>query len=230
MYYNDLFYCEVAGQVYWDTESFKDYHVETINIDNCRARIYSKTTETIIAYCGTDDIRDVKHDLSATLWRENYGRIHRGFRDHAHRLYARVAQIAGNSTNVVLVGHSLGGGAATVTAYWLQQDFPNLPVTLYTYGSPRVGWNSFIKNIRTPHRRWVNNNDVVCRVPPWFLGYKHHGTQLYINRKGELSKPSITDRILGYRQSLIDPFTDHHIDNYYNQIKRLHENYVRGND
>jgi len=221
MYYNDLFYCEIAKHVYDDSEEFRHYNIQTIDIDNCRARIYTSDAETIVAYCGTDDLLDIKQDLSVTLWKENYGRIHRGFRDYAHKLYGRVAQIAQQSSNITLVGHSLGGAAATITAYWLQMDFPQLSIHLYTYGSPRTGWPSFVKKIDVPHRRWVNNNDIVPRMPTWLFGYCHNGKPLYINSKGKLAKPSLWDRILGYRKSLIDPLRDHLIDEYLHCIQNL---------
>ena len=36
------------------------------------------------------------------------------------------------------------------------------------------------------HWRFVNNNDIVTKVPFWFMGYRHHGTEWYINYYGIL--------------------------------------------
>jgi len=51
-------------------------------------------------------------------------------------------------------------------------------VVLYTYGSPRVGdreWGKQFDNIEA--YRFVNNNDIVCQVPPF--GYYSHIGKLY---------------------------------------------------
>lgn len=43
---------------------------------------------------------------------------------------------------VHIVGHSLGGALATLSADWIKAEY-SLPVKLYTFGSPRVGLDNF---------------------------------------------------------------------------------------
>ena len=53
--------------------------------------------------------------------------------------------------------------------------------TLYTFGSPRVANRQWCKSLEVPHYRFQNNNDVVCKVPFWMMGYSHHGRNVYMN-------------------------------------------------
>ena len=77
--------------------------------------------------------------------------------------------------DVYMTGHSLGAAMATIAATRYQ------PIELFTFGSPRVGGSKFIRNIKCPHLRFMNNNDIVCRIPPAWLGFRHHGDMIYFN-------------------------------------------------
>ena len=55
---------------------------------------------------------------------------------------------------------------------------------LYTYGSPRVGNESFKNSLDITHYRFVNNSDDVTKMPFYHWGYRHHGELRYINSKG----------------------------------------------
>ena len=68
--------------------------------------------------------------------------------------------------------------ATIVTSRLVEEGFTN--VVLYTYGSPRVGdreWGKQFDNIEA--YRFVNNNDIVCQVPP-FGYYSHVGDLHYM--------------------------------------------------
>ncbi|KAJ7731794.1 Alpha/Beta hydrolase protein [Mycena maculata] len=106
------------------------------------------------------------------------------------------------NTPVYFTGHSLGGAYATLLAANLLVD-PNLgerradtPAInfqgLYTFGSPRVG-NRIFKRAFDAARaeyptgkpdvlRFVNGDDIVTKVPPLFLGYRHVGLRVPISR------------------------------------------------
>ena len=58
------------------------------------------------------------------------------------------------------------------------------PQELHTFGSPRVGCKRWIRHANVTHYRWVHNNDVVTRVPPVFMGYRHCGDVIYLDRHG----------------------------------------------
>ncbi|MEM9659971.1 MAG: lipase family protein, partial [Planctomycetota bacterium] len=67
------------------------------------------------------------------------------------------------------------------------------------------------------HHRWVNNNDIVTRVPPAWLGYRHTGEIMYLDFQGRLRKFNrarrARDRWRGLwtaiKQGRIDPLADH---------------------
>ncbi len=54
---------------------------------------------------------------------------------------------------------------------------------LVTFGSPRVGDRDFRDTHPVPTWRVVNNNDLVCRIPPP-VAYRHVGERVYIDRHG----------------------------------------------
>ena len=73
------------------------------------------------------------------------------------------------------------------------------------------------------HYRFVNNNDLVTVIPPWFMGYRHHGQVMYFNYNGIIKNLAwwrkLKDKLTGILTSWIklkpfDGLTDHSMDNY----------------
>jgi len=108
------------------------------------------------------------------------------------------------------------------------------PEEVYTYGSPRVGWPKYCESLGIKHHRWVNNNDIVTRVPLWIMGYRHNGEEHYLNAYGNVRKPTgiqrFKDRMrgmwMGLKKGQIDNFSDHSMVNYINYL----EMYVSGKE
>ena len=106
-------------------------------------------------------------------------------------------------------------------------EIPN-PEELYTYGSPRVGWKGYVVHLGVTHHRWVNNNDIVTRVPLNIMGYRHHGEEHYMNAYGLERKLTTWQRIkdrwrgiwMGLKQGTIDNFSDHSMANYISNIEK----------
>jgi triacylglycerol lipase len=79
---------------------------------------------------------------------------------------------------------------------------------------------------RLVHYRWVNNNDIVTRVPPTWWGYRHGGREMYIDYRGRVRDVKgwrrVFDRLRGFLLGLIrlriDQFSDHSIENYITHI------------
>jgi triacylglycerol lipase len=104
---------------------------------------------------------------------------------------------------------------------------------LYTFGSPRVGNRAFVKemvNDNINHWRFVNNNDIVTKVPFPFI-YRHHGQLVYINHHGNIRKMTpwqrFKDRWRGRARALakgqlFDGIFDHSMDLYYKKIQHVY--------
>jgi hypothetical protein len=90
----------------------------------------------------------------------------------------------------MITGHSLGGALALLAAAtWVDGE----PVQgVYTYGQPMVGKADFVSSVRRRlldrYFRFVNDSDVVPRVPP---GYRHSGQLYHFDARGDLkSQPA----------------------------------------
>ena len=153
------------------------------------------------------------------------GRVHGGFQKEVNDLWMDIlAELEHNDQlkvrkDVYMTGHSLGAAMATISATRYK------PTELFTFGSPRVGGSRFVKNIKCTHYRFMNNNDIVCRIPPAWLGFKHHGEMIYFNRFGnKADKPTWGDMFYGIwnswkRFKFFDGVVDHGMPNYVKAIR-----------
>jgi triacylglycerol lipase len=84
---------------------------------------------------------DVLTDLRAAMTPfGSFGNVHKGFKNTLESMRSSLEatkKSIGNSELIHCVGHSLGGGVATLIAAELASR--KQPVKLYTFGSPRVG-------------------------------------------------------------------------------------------
>ena len=133
---------------------------------------------TIVAFRGTESLRDVRIDLSIWPRKSGDGRIHRGFLRQWDSLKTSVIQELerpGTTKTIYVMGHSLGGAVATIGALDIQKTFPNNRVVVWTFGSPRVGNAAFVQDFRNHIKqsvRVVRKPDPIPLVPP-FPYYKH---------------------------------------------------------
>ena len=128
--------------------------------------------------------------------------------------------------SIWFTGHSLGGAIATIAVG--QRIVESLPVDgLYTFGSPRVyDWDASIKFDQVLGKRafrFVNNVDIVTRIPKRIMGYRHIGQLKYFDENGVLKDdPAWWSRFLDRMQGRFDDFMergpsaikDHDIDDY----------------
>jgi len=108
------------------------------------------------------------------------GNVHRGFKTALvwTDLEDYVSNLQKNNLKIWITGHSLGAALATLAA----DRYGNVQ-GLYTYGSPRVGDQDFKKDFNVNTYRFVNNSDIVTKVPPPGL-YCHVGELKYIDSEG----------------------------------------------
>jgi triacylglycerol lipase len=208
---------------------FEDY--EFLTQESAQAYVFSTKNDCVVVFRGTepDDINDIKADVDAVLVvAETIGHVHRGFKREVDRLWEPLEKILQNKQKPLwFTGHSLGGALATISAgRCVLSPIPSSPEGLFTFGSPRVGNRRFINFVKLNHLRWVNNNDIVTRLPPRWLGYRHAGVEYYMNAYGKIRCYSpwrkFRDRWLGFfltlRQGKIDHVSDHLIVSYINYL------------
>jgi triacylglycerol lipase len=175
-------------QYVYDYDDVQQFSVNTSQVTCFK----TQNIEYVIAFRGTDDWDAMIKD--AKTWQvdsETIGDVHAGFKEYLDDVYHHVLNwLQGLSAleqkfPIIVTGHSLGAAAASIFVTRLKHlGYEN--VSLYTYGSPRVGdrtWANQFSEI--PAYRFVNNNDIVCRVPTGLGWYQHVGELLYINYDGQ---------------------------------------------
>lgn len=210
---------------YPSTELFDKSGSECLVLEN--------DTTVVLAFRGTEvkEFSDIAADLKA--WHsksETVGKVHAGFFDYLELLWepllTHINTNARKRKTLYITGHSLGAALAVLAGSRLQDRV----AAVYTYGCPRVGNRKWYKNIKFTHYRFVNNNDIVPRVPPVWLGFRHCGTERYIDYDGDIVKMTVWAR---FRDSLrghwdnwrqlkfFDSISDHKIENYIARIRKI---------
>ena len=149
----------------------------------------------ILAFRGTEPnkLRDWMSDARVVQVSGPFGKVHKGFDRALRAVWPRVqdtiVQFRDRAQSLWITGHSLGGALALLAMAYLRDE--DRPVYgLYTFGEPRVGNRTFERNFNQDCRalcfRFVNNNDVVTRVPLRAMNYSHVGTCLYFDSRGKI--------------------------------------------
>lgn len=202
--------------------------------DGAQAYRFQNKTDMVIACRGTQPTQwnDIAADLNAVpVKSETVSRVHLGFKNEVDDLWPMVIEDvrAIKSQKLWFCGHSLGAAMTTIMASRCFHDDGLVdPEEVYTYGSPRVGWPTYVKSLGMKHHRWVNNNDIVTTVPLWIMGYRHHGEEHYLNAYGEVRKLTAWQRLkdklrgmwMGIKKGGIDNFSDHNMSEYIDHISR----------
>ncbi len=200
--------------------------------DGAQAYIFGNDTDAVVTCRGTqpDDWNDIRADLDlSSVMAETVGRVHRGFKREVDDLWPRLEQALVNNTRTLwFAGHSLGGAMAAICAGRCVLSYiKSNPHALFTYGSPRVGNRRYVNYVQLEVYRWVNNNDIVPRLPPAWLGYRHKGQEVYLNAFGKIRHLTPWQRtkdrwrgfLRGLRQGEFDHFSDHSIGRYIENIR-----------
>jgi len=197
----------------------------------------------VVAFAGTNDIRDVKTDIDVEKVNGPFeSEVHDGFNGAVNTFGYKIIELLSTEFKkhkIFICGHSLGGAmAALFTAYIYSNDcnLKDRHVATYTYGSPRFSSYSFKPLFNEQignYFRFVNNNDAVTLIP--LVGWKHVGNFVYINSGCDVitddRKKSfiyrLKDKFYGRFKdnpavdtALSNGIDDHFIDNYIAAILR----------
>ena len=244
---------KLAGRAYLSEQELKDAQNQIkmkrkkavlVKNGDAEAWVFFTRDDGIIVSCrGTEPTKfaDIAADLKTIPIRhERNGRVHQGFSEYTSMVYPKILDTVKanrkNKENVYVVGHSLGGAMAVLVAEALTND--GIPVKeLRTYGQPRVGNRQFRQHLEGcdigAYIRYVNNNDIVPRVPPTLFTFVHGGKLNYINHMGEIRNLTIWQRIKdGFRGlwaaikkfQFFDFVADHGMPKYIKYTSKIEQN------
>lgn len=240
LYRQSLLFAELALIAYADepdaarmAQQIGFSEIRLIDVEGAQVYLFATRRELVLAFRGTEatEWNDIKADVNAwPVVAETIGRVHRGFKEEVDTLWPILEnELVHNTKNLWFCGHSLGGAMATICASRCKLSYINSnPVGLFTYGSPRVGTKKYVTHCQIEHIRWVNNNDIVTRVPPAWMGYHHVGREMYLNAYGKVRRMTKYQRLkdryrgfkMGLKQGKIDHFADHAIVRYVEYIRQ----------
>jgi triacylglycerol lipase len=141
---------------------------------------------------------------------------HRGFQAGARIVLSAVSDIlAARNEPIFLTGHSLGGTVAAMTAMLMGESLLNRTLGIYTIGMPRSG-NARYRDPYHPRLgartfRLVHGDDLVPKVPPRSLKFRHVGALLACERRGRFEgqpaiPPNEATSLEELRQIALSPF------------------------
>ena len=184
---------DFATEIFKNKAGFQE--IKFISDKTTQCFVASNDKFAIIAFRGSEgwtlekdsDLNRVIADWVANFdflperW-EQGGNVHRGFKIALDEVWesldAYLSDLQKANRKLWFTGHSLGAALALLAA----QRYGDVQ-GVYTYGSPRVGDEEFKQSCHVNAYRFVNNSDIVTKVPPAGM-YYHVGELKFIAGDG----------------------------------------------
>ena len=171
-----------------DIEGFALANYRKFSQQSTQAFVAEDAELRYLAFRGTEStnhvdwLKDAKFRPVPGVWGTQ---VHRGFREALDEVWDEVLAVVGvDDRRLVITGHSLGAGLATLAAARLVAAGHGVD-SVYTYGSPRVGLRDFAAAyeaaLGAKTYRVINHIDIVTRVPLLILRYRHVGKRMYFD-------------------------------------------------
>ncbi|MFM2294752.1 MAG: hypothetical protein RLZZ350_1165 [Verrucomicrobiota bacterium] len=150
----------------------------------------------LVSFRGTqaNDIWDWMTDAEIVLRPFTVGLVHKGFYDALQDVWAELLAAIGKfqtqGQSVWFTGHSLGASLACLAVARLVFEERKPGHGLYTFGQPRTG--DYFFSEKFDHEfggktfRFVNDCDIVTRLPPRVLNYSHVGQLMFFDAQKRL--------------------------------------------
>ncbi len=132
--------------------------------------------QALLVCRGTDGLKDWLTDFNVSMHRSVSGNnVHAGFRRTFDGFQSEIQKFLNlnQPSKVHCVGHSLGGALANLSADFILKKHTSR-VSLYTFGAPRVGDQSFANNLTSNPKlgkknihRVYHSGDPVAMIPVW---------------------------------------------------------------
>lgn len=219
------------------------FNTEFINIAKTDTQLFiaHNGSAVVMAFRGTEKFKDWLTNAGIEFRNTPHGRVHKGFDKALDSVWSQITKALEKAHQygqpLWITGHSLGGALAVLAAARLALDIDQSIYKsingLYTFGQPRVGDRAFMNalddEIKPRYFRFVNDNDIVPRVPDRLNQYQDGGSIRFFDAAGALHDDvgfwfTFLERIKGSFQQkldLIPSFIEHHfVDKYIANIER----------
>jgi triacylglycerol lipase len=192
-------------------------------LGDTQVAVLGDADKVIVGFRGTQptSLRDWMTDARMALVPGPAGMVHKGFHNALALAYAPVREtidrFQDRGQSLWVTGHSLGAALATLLVAKLRFEEDKPVFGCYTFGQPRTGDRGFARAFDADFKallfRFVNNNDVVPRVPPRATLYCHVGTFLYFDRDKMLRADEafwfrLLDSVKGAKEDFLNPGPD----------------------
>lgn len=190
--------------------------VEYTHLEETASFAYERVDNTLYIY--------FQESNGATDWKNNfdfpakpYKRME--YKWYAHRGFLKVWKVIEphlkpivcdlTIERIVIGGYSHGAAIAAFCHEYCKYHRPDIEITGYGFGSPRVLWGFMRKAVKKRFEGFTvirNCRDIVTFAPPAWLGYRHVGRMLEIGQGRDYS-----------------PIASHLPSNYKKELRNLHE-------
>ncbi|RUS31318.1 Alpha/Beta hydrolase protein [Jimgerdemannia flammicorona] len=196
------FECSTFCSKYPGTTLIKFFNTPNTNTTGYIAR-NDANKAVYVAFRGSTNINNWVHDAEFLFTKYSPARgakVHSGFyktwQDARNIVYPIVVKEMGRNPDykLYMLGHSLGGALTVLQAldFYQNAGYDSSKMAVYTFGQPRIGnpaFSDYVDSLDLPIYRTINQNDVVPHMGPEAIGYKHHGTEYWIeNSQGDVGE------------------------------------------
>lgn len=195
------------------------------------------TKEIIVAFRGSRTIKNWLYNLYISKrtapWKLNcFGiktpKVHQGFllayESVNPAIFATIRRLVRQYPRYTIhvTGHSLGGALATICAMELNDMLSfRTHVRFTTFQTPRIGNEAFTRlvyyHFPDPYDRIrvTNGRDIVMRLPPYFMGFRHAAMELFIPPQASRNSTALVcDPLVGEDPRCANAFVAYSIDDH----------------